>query len=83
MAKQVDIEVQRGIQKAMWLMCVAMNEAEGIGAVRITRILHALDEVATQYGGYKADGVADEILMRRIRQMGLEIETLYGGENNA
>lgn len=78
MGEQIEKEVNRGIQKALWLMCVAMNEAEGLGARRIMRILESLNDISLQYGGYKADGVADEILLKRIRQIGLPVNHLYG-----
>lgn len=78
MGEQIERETNGGIQKALWLMCVAMNEAEGIGAKRIMRVLETLEHIALQYGGYKADGVADEILLKRIRQIGLPVDRLYG-----
>lgn len=66
--------IREGIIKAQWLMCIAMNDALGIGAKRMQRIFERYEVLAEEYKEAQADDVADELLRRRMAQMGLETE---------
>lgn len=63
-------DFKKAVMKAQWLLLVALNEACGLGEKRIARTLREyLPKIIDEYGGYKADDVADEILERRIKQI--------------
>lgn len=63
-------ELNRYVCRAQWLLMIAINEECGIGERRFERILtQRLPKILEEYGGYMADGVADEILERRLRKM--------------
>ena len=69
-----DQVIREGIVKAQWLMCIAMNEALGIGAKRMQRLFERYEVLAEEYKEAQADDVADELLRRRAVQLGLKPE---------
>ena len=73
-AELCDQVIREGIIKAQWLMCIAMNDALGIGAKRMQRMFERYETLAEEYKEAQADDVADELLRRRATQMGLETE---------
>ena len=76
-AAEMDKTIRRGICRAQWLMLIAFNEVLGIGAHRAQRVLEAYGELLAEYEGYAKDGVEDEMLMRRLRKMGIEPKKLW------
>lgn len=50
-------------------MIVAFNEELGIGEERILRVLNRFPELLEEYGGWKEDGVEDEKLAERVKQI--------------
>lgn len=73
-AELCDQVIREGIIKAQWLMCIAMNDALGIGAKRMQRMFERYETLAEEYKEAQADDVADELLRRRAMQMGLAKE---------
>lgn len=68
--------------KLQYLMCVAMNDVFGIGKSRFTEFFARYDELLQEYKGLQQDEIGDEMLLRRIKQMGLLEEnatSLYSG----
>ena len=76
-AAEMDKTIRRGICRAQWLMLIAFNEVLGIGAQRAQRVLDSYGELLEEYEGYAKDGVEDEMLMRRLRKMGIDIKMLW------
>lgn len=76
-AAEMDKTIRRGICRAQWLMLIAFNEVLGIGAQRAQRVLEAYGELLEEYEGYARDGVEDEILMRRLNKMGMDVKKLW------
>lgn len=52
-----------------WVMIVAMNDALGVGEERFLRVFGRYIELLEEYGGFKEDEVADEMLSRRVKQI--------------
>ena len=50
-------------------MIVALNDALGVGEERFLRVFDRYTELLEEYGGFKEDEVADEILARRVKQI--------------
>ena len=65
--------IHDAIVKAQWLMCIAMNDALGIGAKRMQRMFERYETLTEEYKEAQADDVADELLRRRVVQMGLTV----------
>lgn len=80
-AAGVEKEILRGITRAQWLMLIAFNEVLGIGAKRAGRVLARYNELLDEFEEYVRDGVEDEMLMRRLRKMGLEVTKLWGDQH--
>ena len=78
-AELCDQVIHDAIVNAQWLMCIAMNDALGIGAKRMKRMFERYETLTEEYKEAQADDVADELLRRRVVQMGLKPE---GGERN-
>ena len=76
-AEYTDRKIERGICHAQWLMLVAFNNVLGIGKTRAERVLEEYVRLLDEYKAYQADGVEDEILLKRVRQIGLEVDRLY------
>lgn len=76
-AAEMDKTIKRGICRAQWLMLIAFNEVLGIGAQRAQRVLESYGELLEEYEGYAKDGVEDEMLMRRLNKMGLDVKKLW------
>ena len=76
-AAEMDKTIRRGICRAQWLMLIAFNEVLGIGAHRAQRVLESYGKLLEEYEGYAKDGVEDEMLMRRLRKMGIEPKKLW------
>ena len=77
---KADIHVQR----VMWLMCVAMNDAFGIGAERFKQFAEKLQERSEWYE-QMVKGADEEYANEKLRQeasriSGIEIEYLYEAE---
>lgn len=85
-ANDTAVQVKSGIhvQKVMWLMCVAMNDAFGIGPDRFKRFAECLQERSEWYERMvkRADEeYADEKLRQEAQRCsGIEIEYLYEAE---
>lgn len=76
-AEEIDKATQRGICRAQWIMLIALNDVLGIGPVRIQRVLRAYPQLLREYDGYAHDGVEEDMLKRRLRQIGLDVERLW------
>lgn len=73
-AELCDQVIHDAIVKAQWLMCIAMNDALGIGAKRMQRIFERYEALTEEYKEAQADDVADELIRRRVVQMGLTVK---------
>ena len=60
-----------------WIMAIALNEVCGLGETRILRVLERANELSREYDRYRKDGVEEEILMRRVKQVIPCVERLY------
>ena len=69
MSNMVDEQVQKSLCKVQWLMILAYNRVCGIGEQRVLKVMETLAELAEEYGGWKPDGVADEILENAIKEV--------------
>ena len=88
-AKDTTVMVQTDIrvQKAMWLMCVAMNDAFGIGPARFAKFAEAL-QARTEWYEKNAAETDEEYANEKLRQeaercSGMKIEYLYEAELRA
>ena len=80
----VQIKSDIHVQKVMWLMCVAMNDAFGIGPERFNRFAECLQERTEWYEKNKRE-TDEEYANEKLRQeaqrcSGSEIEYLYEAE---
>lgn len=80
----LDVKSQINTQRIMWLMCVAMNDAFGIGPERFVRFAECLQQRTDWYNEMVA-GADDEYANEKLRQeaqrcSGIEIEYLYESE---
>lgn len=85
-ANDMTVQLQSDIhtQRAMWLMCVAMNDAFGIGPERFQRFIRCFQERAEWYKELAQSG-DDEYANEKLRQeaqrcSGMPIEYLYETE---
>ena len=62
-------QTHRSLAKVQWGMIVALNDALGLGEERFLRVLDRYPELLEEYGGFKEDEVADEMLSRRVKQI--------------
>lgn len=72
------------VQRVMWLMCVAMNDAFGIGAERFQRFADELQKRSEWYE-QMVKGADEECANEKLRQeaeriSGIKIEYLYEAE---
>ena len=85
-ANDTMVQVQSDIhtQRAMWLMCVAMNDALGIGPERFQRFAQCLQERAAWYEelvrGGDEDYASEKLRLEAQRCSGVNIEYLYEAE---
>ncbi len=85
-ANDTMVQVQSDIhtQRAMWLMCVAMNDAFGIGPERFQRFAQCLQERAAWYEelvrGGDEDYASEKLRLEAQRCSGMNIEYLYEAE---
>ena len=77
MNEYCDKLIQESAMKCQWLMVIALNDALGIGRDLMTKVFERYQEIVDEYGGLKKDDVADEKVVRRIKQIGLPINQLY------
>lgn len=77
----IDQRTTDSLAKVQWIMIVALNDALGIGEKRILRVLEEYPDLLKKYGGFKKDGVSDEMLARRVKQiLPKSFERLYDHE---
>lgn len=69
MGEITERHTRRSIEKVQWVMIVAMNDALGVGEERFMRVFDRYTELLEEYGGFKEDEVADEMLSRRVKQI--------------
>ena len=77
MNEYCDKLIQESAMKCQWLMVIALNDALGIGRDRMMKVFERYQEIVDEYGGLKKDDVADEKVVRRIKQIGPPINQLY------
>lgn len=70
-------EERKSIIRTQYFMFIAFNRALGIGGKRFERVLQEYAEVLDWYEDAKGDGVEEYKLLRKLREIGLEIDTLY------
>lgn len=80
----VQIQSDIRVQRAMWLMCVAMNDAFGIGPERFQKFADCLQKRTEWFEGMAID-TDEEYANEKLRQeasrcSGVEIEYLYEAE---
>lgn len=80
----VQIKADIHVQRVMWLMCVAMNDAFGIGPERFERFADKLQERSEWYE-QMVKGADEEYANEKLRQeaqriSGIKIEYLYEAE---
>lgn len=80
----VQVKADIHTQRAMWLMCVAMNDAFGIGPERFKQFAACLQDRSDWYEDLK-NGADEEYANEKLRQeasrcSGTEIEYLYEAE---
>ena len=69
MGEIAERQTRRSLEKVQWVMIVAMNDALGVGEERFLRVFDRYTELLEEYGGFKEDEVADEMLSRRVKQI--------------
>lgn len=69
MGEIAERQTHRSLAKVQWVMIVAMNDALGVGEERFLRVFDRYTELLEEYGGFKEDEVADEMLSRRVKQI--------------
>lgn len=66
---EINKQIVDGISKVQWLMLLAFNETLGIGEQRILKVMDKYIKLLEEYKGYQKDGVADELLSRRLKEI--------------
>lgn len=69
MGETAERQTRRSLEKVQWVMIVALNDALGVGEERFLRVFDRYTELLEEYGGFKEDEVADEMLSRRVKQI--------------
>lgn len=81
---RVRVETDIRCQRQLWLCCIAMNEAFGIGPERFKRFAEVLTDLSEEYEKMTEDGgpeYANEKMRQRAEQItGMKIEYLYEHE---
>lgn len=81
---RVKVETDIRCQRQLWLCCVAMNEAFGIGPDRFKKFAEVLTSIAEEYDAMTTENGADyanEKLRQRAEQIsGIKIDYLYEHE---
>ena len=81
---RVKLETDIRCQRQLWLCCIAMNEAFGIGPERFKRFAEVLTDLSEEYDRIASkDGAdyANEKMRQRAEQItGIKIEYLYEHE---
>ena len=85
-ANDTMVQIQSDIhtQRAMWMMCVAMNDAFGIGPERFQKFAQCLQDRTEWYEALVASGDEDyaneKLRLEAQRCSGIQIEYLYEAE---
>lgn len=85
-ANDTTVQVQSDIrtQRVMWLMCVAMNDAFGIGPERFQKFVQCLQERSEWFEELVRDGdeeyANEKLRLEAQRCSGMHIEYLYEAE---
>lgn len=69
--------MQKTASRIIWLSVIKMNDLFGIGEKRARQYIDAMLESAFEFDAYNRDGVAEEVLLRRIKQIIPSVEDLY------
>lgn len=81
---RVKLETDIRCQRQLWLCCIAMNEAFGIGPERFKRFAEVLTNLAEEYDRMTTENGSDyanEKMRQRAEQItGIKIEYLYEHE---
>lgn len=81
---RVKVETDIRCQRQLWLCCIAMNEAFGIGPERFKRFAEVLTDLAEEYDRMASEtgpDYANEKMRQRAEQItGIKIEYLYEHE---
>lgn len=81
---RVKVETDIRCQRQLWLCCIAMNEAFGIGPERFKRFAEVLTDLAEEYDLMTTENGSDyanEKMRQRAEQItGIKIEYLYEHE---
>lgn len=81
---RVKVETDIRCQRQLWLCCIAMNEAFGIGPERFKRFAEVLTDLAEEYDRMTTENGSDyanEKMRQRAEQItGIKIEYLYEHE---
>lgn len=78
--ERAQITATKELAKAQYFTILAYNRALGIGIKRVQKVLDILPALTEEYGGYKTDDIADEMLLRALQDMGFDIDRLYPEE---
>lgn len=77
----VEVKTQVNVQRALWLSCVAMNDAFQIGPARFQRYGQCLQDRADWFEALKNGGdedyANDKLRLEAERCSGIKIESLY------
>lgn len=82
----LDIKTEIRVQRVLWMCCIAMHRAFGIGANRFRQFTQELDIVSRWYVDNKKKGRGDDVyaneMLRReaSRIAGMEVSPLYDEE---
>lgn len=82
----LDIKTEIRVQRVLWMCCIAMHQAFGIGANRFRQFTQELDIVSRWYVDNKKKGRGDDVyaneMLRReaSRIAGMEVSPLYDEE---
>lgn len=82
----LDIKTEIRVQRVLWMCCIAMHRAFGIGANRFRQFTQELDVVSRWYLDNKKKGRGDDVyaneMLRReaSRIAGMEVSPLYDEE---
>lgn len=82
----LDMKAEIRVQRALWMCCLAMHRAFGIGPSRFQKFAGELDKVVAWYEDNKKKGRGDDVyaneMLRReaSKCAGLEVNSLYDEE---
>lgn len=67
----------RQSNRKVWLVAIQLNELYGFGEKRILKLIEGVNRDAEEFARLRKDGIEEEALLRRVRQIIPSVQRLY------